>query len=67
MQGTADTTIPKILSDAFAKKACAAGDTVDYRAYEGAGHGSVVVAAMDDVVAWLADRAAGKPAPSTCS
>jgi predicted esterase len=67
VQGTADTTIPKILSDAFAKKACAAGDTVDYRTYEGAGHGSVVVAAVDDVVAWLADRAAGKPAPSTCS
>jgi dipeptidyl aminopeptidase/acylaminoacyl peptidase len=67
VQGTADTTIPKTLSDAFTKKACAAGDTVDYRTYEGAGHGSVVVAAHDDVIAWLADRAAGKPAPSTCS
>jgi pimeloyl-ACP methyl ester carboxylesterase len=66
-QGTADTTIPKILTDAFAKKACAAGDTVDYRTYDGATHGSVIVAAQDDILAWLADRAAGKPAPTTCS
>jgi acetyl esterase/lipase len=67
VQGTVDTTIPKILTDAFAKKACAAGDTVDYRTYEGAAHGSIIVAARDDLIAWLADRAAGRPAPSTCS
>jgi pimeloyl-ACP methyl ester carboxylesterase len=67
VQGSADTTIPKVLTDAFDAKACAAGDTVDYRVYEGAGHGSVVVAARDDVVKWLQDRVAGKPAPTTCS
>jgi dienelactone hydrolase len=67
VQGAADTTIPKVLSDAFAAKACAAGDTVDYRTYDGATHGSVIVAAQDDVVAWLKDRVAGKPAPTTCS
>jgi pimeloyl-ACP methyl ester carboxylesterase len=67
VQGTADTTIPQVLSDAFAKKACAAGDTVDYRTYLGATHGSVIVVAQDDIVAWLTDRADGKPAPSTCS
>ena len=31
VQGSADTTIPKVLTDAFDAKACAAGDTVDYR------------------------------------
>jgi dienelactone hydrolase len=67
VQGTADTTIPKVLSDAFTAKACAAGDTVDYRTYDGATHGSVIVAAQDDVVAWLKDRVSGKPAPTTCS
>ena len=67
VQGTADGTIPKLLTDAFAKKACAAGDTVDYRTYDGATHGTVIVAAQDDVVSWLADRAQGKPAPTTCS
>jgi dienelactone hydrolase len=67
VQGTADTTIPKVLTDAFDTKACAAGDTVDYRLYDGATHGSVIVAAQDDVVQWLKDRVAGKPAPTTCS
>jgi len=67
VQGTADTTIPKVLTDAFAAKACAAGDTVDERVYDGATHGTVIVAAQDDVVQWLADRVAGEPAPTTCS
>jgi pimeloyl-ACP methyl ester carboxylesterase len=67
VQGSADTTIPKVLTDAFDAKACAAGDTVDYRVYDGATHGTVIVAAQDDVVAWLKDRVAGEPAPTTCS
>jgi alpha-beta hydrolase superfamily lysophospholipase len=66
-QGSADTTIPKALTDAFDAKACAEGDTVDYRVYEGATHSTVVVAARDDIVQWLQDRVAGKPAPTTCS
>jgi alpha-beta hydrolase superfamily lysophospholipase len=67
VQGSADTTIPKVLTDVFATKACAAGDTVDYRVYDGATHGTVVVAAQDDLVQWLKDRVAGKPAPTTCA
>jgi alpha-beta hydrolase superfamily lysophospholipase len=67
VQGTADTTVPRVLTDAFTTKACAAGDTVDYRTYDGATHGSVIQAAQDDVVQWLKDRVAGKPAPTTCS
>jgi alpha-beta hydrolase superfamily lysophospholipase len=67
VQGSADTTIPKVLTDAFDVKACAAGATVDYRVYEGATHTTVIVAAQDDVVQWLADRVAGKPAPTTCA
>jgi alpha-beta hydrolase superfamily lysophospholipase len=67
VQGTADTTVPRVLTDAFTTKACAAGGTVDYRTYDGATHGSVIQAAQDDVVQWLKDRVAGKPAPTTCS
>jgi pimeloyl-ACP methyl ester carboxylesterase len=67
LQGSADTTIPKVLTDTFDVKACAAGNTVDYRLYDGATHGSVIIAAQDDVVQWLQDRVAGKPAPTTCS
>ena len=59
--------LPQALTDAFARKACATGDTVDYRTYPGATHASVIAAAQDDIVAWLRDRVAGTPAPSTCS
>lgn len=67
VQGSADTTIPKVLTDAFDTKACAAGDIVDYRVYDGATHSTVIAAAQDDVIGWLKDRVAGKPAPTTCS
>ena len=45
----------------------AIGDTVDYMIYPGATHTTVIAAARSDVLQWLADRAAGTPAPSTCS
>jgi pimeloyl-ACP methyl ester carboxylesterase len=67
VQGSADTTIPQALTDMWTTKACAIGDTVDYMVYPGATHSSVIAAARSDVLQWLADRAAGTPAPSTCS
>jgi pimeloyl-ACP methyl ester carboxylesterase len=67
VQGSADTTIPEPLTDAWTTKACAIGDTVDSMTYPGATHTSVIDAARSDVLSWLADRAAGTPAPSTCS
>ena len=66
-QGTADDGNPQFLTDAFVKKACAAGDTVDYRVYAGATHLGVVPAAANDVAAWFADRVSGAPATNTCS
>jgi hypothetical protein len=44
---------------------CAVGDDVTYRRYTGASHGSVVEAAEVDVMAWIADRVAGRPTRST--
>ena len=67
VQGTADATILKPLTDGFVTKACAAGDRIDYRTYDGADHGTVIVAAKSDVLAWLAARVAGDLAPDTCS
>jgi alpha-beta hydrolase superfamily lysophospholipase len=67
VQGNADTTIPQALTDTWTKKACALGDTVASTIYPGATHTSVIAAARSDVLSWLADRAAGTPAPSTCS
>ena len=67
VQGSGDAVIPQVITDVFVKKACAAGDTVDYRVYSGATHGSVIDAARADVVAWLTERVDGVTAPSTCS
>jgi hypothetical protein len=36
------------------------------RLYPGAGHVETSSLAVPDVVAWLADRVAGKPAATTC-
>jgi dienelactone hydrolase len=65
--GTADQFVQPIVIDAFAAKACAAGDTVDYRLVAGASHGGELDDTVDDVAAWFADRINGVPAPSTCS
>ncbi len=68
VQGTADEFVFQPLTDAFVGKACAGGDTVDYRLYEGATHGDPELnASSSDVAAWFADRVAGKPAASTCT
>ena len=65
-QGDADPTIPKGLTDGLVTKLCSLGDTVDYRVYAGANHNSALTAAKPDLVAWIADRFAGRPATSTC-
>ena len=68
VQGTADQLVPQLFTDALVAKACAAGDTVDYRLYAGATHGDPELnAAANDISAWFTDRVSGKPATSTCS
>ena len=67
VQGTGDQLVPQFLTDTFVSKACAAGDTVDYRLYPGANHGDPeLTASSTDIAAWFADRVDGKPATSTC-
>ena len=67
LRAGADETIPRAWLDAFVKKACAAGDTVDYRSYAGADHNGALDASANDVVAWFADLVSGAAATSTCS
>jgi hypothetical protein len=68
VQGTADQEEPQFITDAFVSKACAAGDTVDYRLYPGANHGEPeLTASSTDIAAWFADRVNGAPATSTCT
>jgi alpha-beta hydrolase superfamily lysophospholipase len=67
VQGTADTTVPPALTDAYVTtKACPIGDTVQYLHVTGATHGTVVFAAAPTIVAWMDARLSGSPAPSTC-
>jgi acetyl esterase/lipase len=66
-QGSADFLVPQTSTDGFVTKACAAGESVDYRVYPGATHVGVLDAASTDVAAWFADRVIGAPAASTCS
>lgn len=65
-QGLADTLVPPFTTDAWNARACALGDTIDYKKYPGAEHGPVLFAAKADILSWIADRIAGKPAPNTC-
>jgi pimeloyl-ACP methyl ester carboxylesterase len=67
VQGTADQLVPQSATDAFVQKACAAGDTVDYRLVPGATHGAEIPAAANDIAAWFAARVSGTAATSTCS
>jgi len=66
IQGDQDVLVPKAETDAFVQRACALGDRVDYRIYPGEDHVGARDASVNDVAAWMADRVAGRPAPSTC-
>ena len=67
VQGTGDELVPQFLTDTFVQKACAAGDTVDYRLVAGANHGGEIPAVANDIAIWLADRLSGSPPASTCT
>jgi pimeloyl-ACP methyl ester carboxylesterase len=66
VQGTADVVVPRQLTDQLASSFCAAGVEVRYSTYEGADHGSAVIAAFADIRQWGEDRLAGRPADTTC-
>lgn len=63
--GGNDDVVPVELVDEGVAEACELGDVVTYRRYPGAGH-PALPAAADDALGWIADRFAGRPAPSTC-
>ncbi len=64
--GDADTTVPPILSTVTLGKYCAVGATVELKTYAGADHGSVIPAALPDIVAFFEARLAGEPAATSC-
>jgi pimeloyl-ACP methyl ester carboxylesterase len=73
LQGDADQAIPAAITDRVAAGLCRTGSVVDHRTFPGLGHDTIpgVVTGIDDgaadqILAWVADRFAGRPAGSTC-
>jgi uncharacterized membrane protein HdeD (DUF308 family)/pimeloyl-ACP methyl ester carboxylesterase len=66
VQGDADTIIPPGVTEKLGARMCGRGETVDLRLYPGIGHLATSEHAASDVAHWIADRFAGKTAPSTC-
>ncbi len=73
LQGGADQAIPTAITDRVADRLCRTGSVVDHRTVPGLGHDTIpgVVTGIDDgaaeqILAWVADRFAGRAARSTC-
>ena len=76
LQATNDQVVPKLLTDPMVAELCDLGAVLDYRTYtitalEGpagsAAHRATVEVSIDDAQHWIADRFAGKAAPSSCA
>jgi acetyl esterase/lipase len=69
-QGLDDELVLPDVQRAFVDKLCAAGQSVDFRTYQGRDHVAVVAAdspLIPDLLRWTADRFAAKPAADTCA
>jgi predicted esterase len=74
LQGDADQAIPESIADRVAARLCHNHAVLDYRTVPGLGHDTIpgVVTGIDDgaaaqILAWVADRFAGRPATPTCT
>ncbi len=65
-QGDDDPAVFPAATEAYVKKACASGTTISYNHYADTDHIRSVGRAQADFLNWIADRFAGKPAPSSC-
>jgi pimeloyl-ACP methyl ester carboxylesterase len=65
-QGQSDDVVYQIFTAQYVRKACALGDTVEYKTFSGKDHYEENAAAEKDVLEWMQARLAGLPAPSTC-
>lgn len=66
-QGENDPIVDPALTTKLAGKLCSQGETVQLNTYPGVQHADAGHIAIPDVTAWIADRFAGKPAPTTCT
>jgi alpha-beta hydrolase superfamily lysophospholipase len=65
-QGTNDERVAPASNRSMAARLCRAGDKVQLRTYPNVDHMGIIDAAADDVLAWIGDRLASRPARSTC-
>jgi alpha-beta hydrolase superfamily lysophospholipase len=65
-EGTDDEVVVRTATRALVERLCRAGDTVELRSFQHAGHFDLPEAAGTDVAAWIGERLAGRPARSTC-
>ncbi|MFG2621655.1 lipase family protein [Streptomyces sp. NPDC048507] len=66
MQGTADTVINPNSTTEYVKRACGFSQPVQYTKYQGATHQTIPFVARSEYLTWIADRFAGRTAPSNC-
>jgi alpha-beta hydrolase superfamily lysophospholipase len=66
MQGTNDMVVNPNGTTQYIQRACRFGQPVEYSTYQGAGHQTIPFVAQKEYVRWIADRFAGKQAPSNC-
>jgi acetyl esterase/lipase len=65
-QGTNDNLVLPRVTRSYVNRLCANGSAVDFDPIPNVGHGFVAFEASDAAVAWIADRFAGRRAPSNC-
>ena len=73
LQGQADTVVPVGVTDQIANQQCRLGTRLTYKTYPGLEHDTypwvqgIDDGAMPDILAWTADRFAGRPAAMSCT
>jgi pimeloyl-ACP methyl ester carboxylesterase len=65
--GEADEQIPVIASKLVLDRYCRNGTTAYRTTYPGATHTGVIPLALAEIESYIADRVAGKPAPTSCT
>jgi len=66
-QGKSDDVVYKVFTDAYVKKVCAMGNTVEYTTFGGKDHYEENAAAEQQILQWIQGRFAGAAAPSNCA
>lgn len=68
-QGLFDPLVTPAVQGQFVKERCAAGQSLEYRTYEGRDHLSIIAPGspfVEDLLSWTEARFAGKPPPHGC-